>query len=202
MTTYNWDLIERLLHEVHNGEGSFAPRKYAEQEAAEKATAGESIGNLDALKKTAADYEALLFKRGFIESRPEEEGGNGENFILTPLGAQLLALIDSSIQAMITRGRCWMSRPMHWTRRRLRKWPRRHRSPEVKGGLLSLVGGGLEALECLEVAAHAVDFLRQLQALLLAAFSHQIDEQATCRRFGLGISDAIFRGPQAFAIHQ
>ncbi|MEG2204658.1 MAG: Hsp70 family protein, partial [Oscillospiraceae bacterium] len=37
MTTYNWDLIERLLHEVQNGEGSFAPRKYAEQEAAEKA---------------------------------------------------------------------------------------------------------------------------------------------------------------------
>lgn len=97
MTTYNWDLIERLLHEVQNGEGSFAPRKYAEQEAAEKATAGESTGNLDALKKTAADYEALLFKRGFIESRPEEEGGNGENFILTPRGASLLSLIDSSI---------------------------------------------------------------------------------------------------------
>ena len=51
MTTYNWDLIERLLHEVQNGEGSFAPRKYAEEEAADKATAGESIGNLDALKK-------------------------------------------------------------------------------------------------------------------------------------------------------
>ena len=97
MTTYNWDLIERLLHEVQNGKGSFAPRKYAEQEAADKATAGVSTGNLDALKKTAADYEALLFKRGFIESRPEEEGGNGENFILAPLGAQLLALIDSSI---------------------------------------------------------------------------------------------------------
>lgn len=97
MTTYNWDLIERLLHEVQNGEGSFAPRKYAEQEAAEKATAGESTGNLDALKKTAADYEALLFKRGFIESRPEEDGGNGENFILTPRGASLLSLIDSSI---------------------------------------------------------------------------------------------------------
>ncbi|MBY8971022.1 MULTISPECIES: transcriptional regulator [Pseudomonas] len=97
MTTYNWDLIERLLHEVQNGEGSFAPRKYAEQEAADKATAGEDTGNLDALKKTAADYEALLFKRGFIESRPEEEGGNGENFILTARGASLLALIDSSI---------------------------------------------------------------------------------------------------------
>ncbi|AZF59446.1 transcriptional regulator [Pseudomonas sp. R11-23-07] len=97
MTTYNWDLIERLLYEVQNGEGSFAPRKYAEQEAAEKATAGEPTGNLDALKKTAADYEALLFKRGFIESRSEEEGGNGENFILTPRGASLLSLIDSSI---------------------------------------------------------------------------------------------------------
>ena len=97
MTAYNWDLIERLLHEVQNGEGSFAPRKYAEQEAADKATAGESIGNLDALKKTAADYEALLLKRGFIQSRPEEEGGNGENFILTPRGSSLLALIDSSI---------------------------------------------------------------------------------------------------------
>ncbi|MCP1508112.1 transcriptional regulator [Pseudomonas sp. LY-1] len=97
MTTYNWDLIERLLHEVQNGEGSFAPRKYAEEEAADKATAGESTGNLDALKKTAADYEALLFKRGFIESRPEDEGGSGENFVLTPRGAQLLALIDSSI---------------------------------------------------------------------------------------------------------
>ena len=47
MTTYNWDLIERLLHEVQNGEGSFAPRKYAEQEAAEKATAGESTRNQD-----------------------------------------------------------------------------------------------------------------------------------------------------------
>lgn len=25
MTTYNWDLIERLLHEVQNGAGSFTP---------------------------------------------------------------------------------------------------------------------------------------------------------------------------------
>ena len=45
----------------------------------------------------AADYEALLLKRGFIEARPEDEGGNGENFILTPRGASLLSLIDSSI---------------------------------------------------------------------------------------------------------
>jgi hypothetical protein len=37
MTTYNWDLIERLLHEVQNSAGeSFTPRKYAEDYAARK----------------------------------------------------------------------------------------------------------------------------------------------------------------------
>ena len=42
MTTYNWDLIERLLHEVQNGAGhSFTPRPYAEQHAAAKAAEGE-----------------------------------------------------------------------------------------------------------------------------------------------------------------
>jgi len=95
---YDWDLIERLLHEVQNSaDKPFAPRKYAEEHAAAKAAEGEKTGNLDALKMQAADLEALLFKRGFIESRPEEEGGNGENFILTPRGSSLLAMIDSSI---------------------------------------------------------------------------------------------------------
>ena len=38
MTTYNWDLIEKLLHEVQNGAGhSFTPRPYAEEYAAAKA---------------------------------------------------------------------------------------------------------------------------------------------------------------------
>ena len=96
--SYDWDLIERLLHEVQNSAAkSFAPRKYAEEHAAKKAAEGESVGDLDALKMRAADLEAVLFKRGFIESRPEEEGGNGENFILTPRGSSLLAMIDSSI---------------------------------------------------------------------------------------------------------
>lgn len=98
MTTYNWALIERLLHEVQNNDGvAFAPRAYAEEHAAAQAAAGQPIGNLDELKKLAADYEALLFKNGFIESRPEEEGGNGENFVLTARGASLLSLMDSSI---------------------------------------------------------------------------------------------------------
>ena len=97
MTTYNWDLIERLLHEVQNGAGSFAPRAYAEQYAAEKAAAGEPTENLDHLKTVAGEYEKLLLLRGYIEPRPEEEGGTGDNFILTPRGSSLLSLIDSSI---------------------------------------------------------------------------------------------------------
>jgi hypothetical protein len=95
---YDWDLVERLLHEVQNSAGDpFAPRKYAEEHAAAKAAEGEPVGNLDHLKALAGEYEALLLSRGFIQPRPEEEGGNGENFILSPRGAQLLALLDSSI---------------------------------------------------------------------------------------------------------
>ncbi|MBV4459742.1 transcriptional regulator [Pseudomonas sp. COR58] len=98
MTTYNWDLIERLLHEAQNSAGhNFTPRPYAEQHAAEQAAAGEPIDNLDHLKTLACEYEKLLLLRGYIEPRPEEEGGTGENFILTPRGASLLSLIDSSI---------------------------------------------------------------------------------------------------------
>jgi hypothetical protein len=95
---YNWDLVERLLHEVQNSaDDTFKPRKYAEEHAAAAASAGEPVENLDHLKAIAGEYEALLLSRGFIQPRPEEEGGNGENFILSPRGAQLLAMIDSSI---------------------------------------------------------------------------------------------------------
>jgi hypothetical protein len=95
---YNWDLIERLLHEVQNSaDDSFKPRKYAEDYAAAKGADGEEVGNLDTLKMEAANYEAVLFRNGFIQSRPEEQGGNGENFVLTARGASLLAMIDSSI---------------------------------------------------------------------------------------------------------
>lgn len=95
---YNWDLIERLLHEVQNSaDKPFAPRQYAEEHAAAVNAAGDSAGNVNALKVQASDLEALLLQRGFIESRPEDEGGNGENFVLTLRGSSLLAMIDSSI---------------------------------------------------------------------------------------------------------
>ncbi|MEE1881955.1 transcriptional regulator [Pseudomonas soli] len=98
MSTYDWDLIERLLHEVQNGAGhSFTPRPYAEQHAAALAADGEAAGDLNRLKAQACKYEKILFERGFIESRPEAEGGNGENFVLSPRGSRLLSLIDSSI---------------------------------------------------------------------------------------------------------
>ena len=98
MTKYDWDLIERLLHEVQNSAGhSFTPRPYAEEHAANMAASGEPVENLDHLKTQACQYEKLLLERGFIEPRPEDEGGNGENFVLTPRGASLLSLIDSSI---------------------------------------------------------------------------------------------------------
>ena len=66
--TYNWDLIESLLHDVQN----------------------------DGTQSTTTEFETLL-NRGFIEPRPVEEGGNCSTYILTKRGASLLALIDSAI---------------------------------------------------------------------------------------------------------
>ena len=97
MRTYDWNLVERLLHEVQNGAGrSFTPRPYAEQHAAAQAAQGQPVGDLDHLKTRACEYEKLLFERAFIETRPEQDGGNGENFVLTQRGSRLLSLIDSS----------------------------------------------------------------------------------------------------------
>ncbi len=62
MTTYNWDLIERLLHEVQNGASSFTPRPYAEQYAAQKAAEGEQTENLDHLKAVAGEYESCCWR--------------------------------------------------------------------------------------------------------------------------------------------
>lgn len=93
---YNWNLIERLLHEVQNGAGEcFASRTCAENLAREWEQAGEHLGSIDTLKAQAADYEAQLLTAGFIAPRSEDEGGNGENFILTERGLQLLSMIDS-----------------------------------------------------------------------------------------------------------
>lgn len=94
---YDWDLMTRVLHEVQgSADKHFAPRAYAEDEASERDRAGDPVDNLDALKAEAAKYESLLVEGGFIAPRPEEEGGTGDNFVLTERGSQLLALIDHS----------------------------------------------------------------------------------------------------------
>jgi len=64
---------------------------------AEKTAEGEQTENLDHLKAVAGEYEKLLLARGYIEPRPEDQGGSGSNYILTPRGSSLLSLIDSSI---------------------------------------------------------------------------------------------------------
>lgn len=95
---YHWDLIERLLREAQHSAGKpFAPRHYAEELADELQRAGDPVDDLDHFRAEATRYEASLLNGDFIAPRPENEGGNGENFVLTPRGAQLLAMLDSSI---------------------------------------------------------------------------------------------------------
>ena len=96
--SFHWDLIERLLHEAQNSAGRpFAPLHYAEVLAEELKRAGEGVDDLDHFRAQATRYEARLLAGDFIAPRPEHEGGNGENFVLTARGAQLLSMLDSSI---------------------------------------------------------------------------------------------------------
>ncbi len=93
--TYNWSLMLRLLREAQKpGSEPFTPRQYAEEHAVALEDSGQPMPNLDSLKADAQDYESLLYEGGFLESRPEEQGGNGENFILTERGQRLLSILE------------------------------------------------------------------------------------------------------------
>ena len=64
--TYNWDLIERLLHEVQNSGGdSFDAQEYTTTRASE----GETVADPGKLEAEAAQLKELLTNRGFIQSR-------------------------------------------------------------------------------------------------------------------------------------
>lgn len=95
---YDWELIERLLHEAQNSANdSFNPRLYAEQLASDRLAAGQPLGaSVDHLKQVAGDLESVLYQGGFIEPRAAEQGGTSNNFILTARGSRLLGLIGSS----------------------------------------------------------------------------------------------------------
>jgi len=71
---YDWDVIERLLHDVQN-----------------------SVASADASEASATELKALLLELGFIAAHTSGAGGNGQGASLTPRGASLLAMIDSSI---------------------------------------------------------------------------------------------------------
>lgn len=95
--THNWDLIERMLHHVQNSAGqAFVPRRCAEELADALQQAGQAVDDVDGLKAQADHYEGTLLAGGYIEPRPEAQGGNGQNYMLTPRGAQLLSMIDST----------------------------------------------------------------------------------------------------------
>ncbi|MCQ2029399.1 transcriptional regulator [Stutzerimonas zhaodongensis] len=93
--TYDWDLMLRLLREAQKpGNEAFAPRQYADEHAMAMEEAGKPMPNMDSLKAEAQNYESLLFEGGFIVTRPEEEGGNGENFVLTERGVRLRDMLE------------------------------------------------------------------------------------------------------------
>jgi len=93
--TYDWDLMLRLLREVQKpGSGPFTPRQYADEHAMAMEEAGQPLPNMDSLKAQAQNYESLLFEGGFLATRPEAEGGNGENFVLTERGMRLARMLE------------------------------------------------------------------------------------------------------------
>lgn len=93
--SYDWELMLRLLREAQKpGNEAFTPRQYADEHALEMEASGQPMPNMDSLKADAQNYESLLFEGGFMASRPEEQGGNGENFVLTDRGTQLLRLLE------------------------------------------------------------------------------------------------------------
>lgn len=93
--SYNWELMQFLLHGVQGSANeSFKPRLGAELFAQHLEDADRPLPNMDHLRAEAANYESLLFDGGFIETRPEEAGGTGENFVLTERGLRLLRMID------------------------------------------------------------------------------------------------------------
>lgn len=131
--SYNWDLIQRLLHEVQaSANDTFKPRRYAEEHAAQLESEGKPMPNLDSLRAEAADYESLLFEGGFIVARPEEQGGNGENFVLTERESGCWGCSTTRRPQEPANGWPTRARPL-WYRRCSTSWPLRGPEPATDG---------------------------------------------------------------------
>lgn len=199
--TYNWDLIERLLHDVQN----------------------------NGTASTSTEFETLL-NRSYIEPRPREEGGDGSTYMLTKRGASLLALIDSSIPGndhprqvlneqvgdpLTPRSSTPSPKsprspetadPAHADSGQDAERPERHTHPEhgcdscgerAIGLLLRL-----QAIEVGEVFAHVGDAAQQFGALFRGAQGGDVDDQRYRGLLGLVVGLAVFRGPERFAVLQ
>jgi len=93
--SYDWNLMLRLLREAQkSGNETFTPRQYADEHALALEEAGQPMPNMDSLKAEAQNYESALFEGGFMVARPEEQGGNGENFVLTDRGVRLMEMLE------------------------------------------------------------------------------------------------------------
>lgn len=96
--SYDWDLIERLLLRAQDcANEPYKARECGEEVAEQHRLQGEPVeGSVDHLKKVAGDLEGDLFANGYIQERPREHGGTGNNFELTERGVRLLTLIGRS----------------------------------------------------------------------------------------------------------
>jgi len=96
--SYDWDLIERLLLRAQEcADQPYKARECGEEVAEQHRLQGEPVeGSVDHLKKIAGDLEGDLFANGYIQERPREHGGTGNNFELTERGTELLTLISRS----------------------------------------------------------------------------------------------------------
>ncbi|WAB90660.1 transcriptional regulator [Pseudomonas citronellolis] len=96
--SYDWDLIEQLLlHAQQCADEPYKAREYGEEVAEERLAQGEPLGgSVDHIKRVAGDLEGVLFDGGFIQDRPRDHGGTGNNFELTERGVRLLTLIGRS----------------------------------------------------------------------------------------------------------
>lgn len=96
--SYDWDLIERLLLRAQEcADQPYKARECGEEVAEQHRLHGEPVeGSTDHLKKVAGDLEGDLYANGYIQERPREHGGTGNNFELTERGTELLTLISRS----------------------------------------------------------------------------------------------------------
>jgi hypothetical protein len=96
--SYDWDLIERLLLRAQEcADQPYKARECGKEVAEQHRLQGEPVsGSDDRIRQIADDLERDLLANGYIQRRPHEHGGTGNNVELTERGTELLTLISRS----------------------------------------------------------------------------------------------------------